>query len=499
MCGILCIFGNNISVSASKETLKHRGPDETRVYQTGKCYMEFTRLAINDLSSEGSQPFVDGEKALMCNGEIYNFRDFDTVSKNDCAFLLKMIGDIGIFETSKKLRGDFVIVYTDGKSVKVSRDHIGVRPLFYTLYDGGIAFASEMKGLLHFRTPVGIFPPGHVYNSETDSMTCYAPLYWDFPKVPAEVNLGQIMQESVDLRVGNSDREVAFLLSGGVDSSIVAALGGKNINTFSIGMPGSPDTVAAATMARHIGANHTNVPFDAQMGISVLRDVIKSIESYDTTTVRASVPMWLLSQYISQNTPFKVILSGEGSDELFAGYKYFQNAPSTEDMFSEIRRRVMLLHQFDVLRADRCTAAHGLELRVPFLDKEFVKAVMMMDQSLKLPTGELIEKCVLRSEFQGKVPYNILWRPKDAFSDAVGYSWIDEVKAYAETQVSDEEFEYIKLRSKNHNVPLTKEEALYRRTFWEFFGFKNDMVITEMWRPRWTNVTEPSARYIVKV
>jgi asparagine synthase (glutamine-hydrolysing) len=159
----------------------------------------------------------------------------------------------------------------------------------------------------------------------------------------------------------------------------------------------------------------------------------------------------------------------------------------------------MLLHQFDVLRADRCTAAHGLELRVPFLDKEFVKAAMTMDQSLKLPTGQLIEKSVLRSEFQGKVPYNILWRPKDAFSDAVGYSWIDEVKSYAETQVSDEEFEDIKLRAQNHNVPLTKEEALYRRIFWEFFGYKNDTVITEMWRPKWTNVTEPSARYLIKV
>jgi asparagine synthase (glutamine-hydrolysing) len=206
--------------------------------------------------------------------------------------------------------------------------------------------------------------------------------------------------------------------------------------------------------------------------------------------------MWILSRYISQNTPFKVILSGEGSDELFAGYKYFQNSPSVEDMFSEIRRRVMLLHQFDVLRADRCTAAHGLELRVPFLDKEFVKAAMTMDQSLKLPTGELIEKCVLRSEFQGKVPYNILWRPKDAFSDAVGYSWIDEVKAYAESQVSDEEFDDIKRKAKNHNVPLTKEEALYRKIFWEFFGYVNDTVITEIWRPLWTNVTEPSARYI---
>lgn len=218
--------------------------------------------------------------------------------------------------------------------------------------------------------------------------------------------------------------------------------------------------------------------------------MIESIESYDTTTVRASVPMWLLAQYISNHTDCRVILSGEGSDELFGGYLYFHNAPSVQDFSKECSRRLRLIHQFDGLRADRCMAAHGLELRVPFLDKKVIELGMTIDQRLKIPDDENMEKWVLREAFQGVLPFGILWRQKNGMSDAVGYNWVDTIKEYAEWMVLDPN------RVASINPPTTKEEVFYRDTFWDVFGKECDHLISEIWRPRWTTVTEPSARYL---
>jgi asparagine synthase (glutamine-hydrolysing) len=264
------------------------------------------------------------------------------------------------------------------------------------------------------------------------------------------------------------------------------------MKTFSVGIEDSPDVLAARVMAKFLGSDHTEFRFDVQEGLENLENVIWSLESYDTTTVRASVPMWLLSRHISKHTDCKVILSGEGSDELFGGYLYFHYAPDVDAFSAENARRLRLIHQFDGLRADRCMAAHGLELRVPFLDINVVDAGMTIDQSLKLPKDG-VEKWYLRDLFRGDLPDEILWRQKNGMSDAVGYAWVKTVKEFAEKTVSDEEFMAIRVKSGTHNAPLTKEEALYRKIFWKRFGTENDHLISEIWRPKWTDVTDPSA------
>jgi len=507
MCGIICVLGDE---RPAPGLLKHRGPDDIRTETLGKCFMEFTRLSINDTSSKGMQPFFSPEKTEMviCNGEIYNHMDLftDGNSQSDCECIIPLMKKSGdLFEVAKKLRGVFAICYTDGEHVYAARDPIGVRPLFYTKTPTGIAFASEIKALVNLGTRIEIFPPGHVYNSKTDSFKCYYTCRWKFASrnVDSCKLLKKEFIKSVQLRITNSDRPVAYLLSGGLDSSLVTAIGREysicKTPTFAIGTDDSPDCKAALKVSEFLKTNHTTVNFDITMGIRSLRDVIKSLETYDITTIRASIPMWLLCKHISENTDYKVILSGEGSDELFGGYLYFHSAPGQQEFFNENMRRLKLLHQFDVLRADRCAAAHGLELRVPFLDKEFIECAMSkIDQRVKCKKG-VIEKWVLRKAFKGYLPEETIWRQKDAFSDAVGYSWIEELKEHAEYSITDEEFKDIKTKASDINKPLSKEEALYRKIFWELFGTDNDHLVSEIWRPRWTTETnDPSAKYLKK-
>lgn len=490
MCGILCIFGKYYNVSTGK--LVHRGPDNTSSKTFGQCTMEFSRLAINDQSDQGMQPFIGKTGMLICNGEIYNHEMFTPKNHNsssDCECIMPLIEKIGIFDASIRLRGEFAFCYTDGVNVMASRDPLGVRPLFYTRFNeiGGIAFASEVKALLDFNTRIEIFPPGHIYSSETDIFECYYPYKWD---------IKDTFIEAVRTRIEHTDRNIAFLLSGGLDSSLVVAIANQFMSnrpkTFSVGIEDSPDVLAARKMAKYINSEHTEFRFDVNEGLENIENVIWSLESYDTTTVRASVPMWLLSRFISSTTDCKVILSGEGSDELFGGYLYFHYAPGIEEFTDENKRRLKLIHQFDGLRADRCISAHGLELRVPFLDVKVVEFGMIMDQSLKTPKNG-IEKYYLRKAFEGYLPTEILWRQKNGMSDAVGYAWVTAVKAYAESTISDDEFSEIKNKAGDHNVPLTKEEALYRKIFWKLFGKDKDHLISEIWRPKWTTQTDPSA------
>jgi asparagine synthase (glutamine-hydrolysing) len=503
MCGILALFGEEVEFSY-KHLLTHRGPDDYRTRTMGKCRMDFYRLAINDLTDAGMQPFVSEKSMLMCNGEIYNHKIFRygfEKSSSDCEILLPMVNDLGMLKTMDLINGDFAIVWSNGKRIMAARDPVGVRPLFYTRYDkDSIAFASEAKALRFLQSKVHIFPPGHIYDSYLNDFVCYHTGYWHVNKYTDtyDGDLKETFIQCVHERLATTERETGFLLSGGLDSSLIASIAARKlgkINTFSIGLKGSPDLEAARKVAKYLNSNHTEVTFTTEEGISHVNDVIYSLESYDTTTVRASTPMWLLCKYIKEHTNCRYIFSGEGSDEILGGYLYFHNAPSTDEFALENMRRLRLIHQFDGLRADRCAGAHGLDLIVPFLDKKFIDVCMKMNQRKK---RDGMEKRVLREAFEGYLPDEILWRQKDGMSDAVGTSWVDGIKMYAETTVSDSEFMEIRNKSMYHNTPLTKEEALYRKIFWTYYGTDHDHLISEIWRPKWTSITDPSARLLIE-
>ena len=503
MCGILALFGDDVEISS--HLLTHRGPDDYRTKTLGKCRMDFYRLAINDLTDAGMQPFRQGDDMLICNGEIYNHRDYRTgneTSNSDCEVLIPMIRYFGIMDAMNHINGDFALVYTNGKRVMAARDPVGVRPLFYTRYDtDSIAFASEAKALLCLNSKIEIFPPGHIYDSYVNDFVCYHTGYW---RVFKHINescheqLKNTLERAVHERINNTERDIGFLLSGGLDSSLIASIASRKlgkIKTFSIGLEGSPDLEAARKVAKYLDTDHTEVKFTIMEGLAHLNDVIHSLESYDTTTVRASTPMWLLCKYIKQHTTCRYIFSGEGSDEILGGYLYFHNAPNVDEFACENMRRLRLIHQFDGLRADRCAGAHGLDLIVPFLDKNFIDVCMTMNQNNKI--GD-IEKKILREAFMGYLPDEILWRQKDGMSDAVGTNWVDEIKKYAEYNVDDLCFRDTKKMSHSHNTPLTKEEALYRTIFWKMYGRDSDHLISEIWRPKWTKITDPSARLLIE-
>ena len=503
MCGIFALFGEEVEVSSY--LLSHRGPDDYRSKILGKCRMDFYRLAINDLTDAGMQPFRKENEMLICNGEIYNHREFrqgNEVSSSDCEVLLPMIKDYGITKTLDLINGDFAFVWTNGGRIMAARDPVGVRPLFYTRYaEGSIAFASEAKALLFLNSEICIFPPGHFYDSYIDDFACYHNGYWHvnkYIKTRYHKKIRDTLESAIHERIENTERDTGFLLSGGLDSSLIASIASRKlgrIKTFSVGLDGSPDLEAARKVAEYIGSEHTEVKFTVQEGVAHINDVIHSLESYDTTTVRASTPMWLLCKYIKQHTQCRYIFSGEGADEILGGYLYFHNAPSVEEFACENMRRLRLIHQFDGLRADRCAGAHGLDLIVPFLDKNFIDLCMSVNQTHKV---DKVEKRMLREAFEGYLPKEILWRQKDGMSDAVGTNWVDEIKKYAEDEVDDTLFRETRAKSRGHNTPLTKEEALYRNIFWKMYGKDNDHLISEIWRPKWTNVTDPSARLLIE-
>ena len=503
MCGILALSGEEVEVSSY--LLSHRGPDAYRSGTIGKCRMDFYRLSINDLTDAGMQPFVKDNEMLICNGEIYNHRDFrdgTEKSNSDCEVLLPLIRDYGMMKTLDLINGDFAFVWTNGKRIMAARDPVGVRPLFYTRYaEKSIAFASEVKALLFLNSEIHIFPPGHIYDSYIGDFVCYYNGYWKvnkYIKTGFRRQLRETFEHAVHSRIENTERDIGFLLSGGLDSSLIASIATRKlgkIKTFSIGLEGSPDLKAARIVADYLQTDHTEVKFTPSEGLAHISDVIHSLESYDTTTVRASTPMWLLCKYIKQHTTCRYIFSGEGSDEILGGYLYFHNAPNVDEFACENMRRLRLIHQFDGLRADRCAGAHGLDLIVPFLDKKFIDFCMTINQNEKI--GK-IEKKILRDAFEGYLPHEILWRQKDGMSDAVGTNWVDEIKKYAEDHVDDTLFRETRMRARGHNTPMTKEEALYRNIFWKMYGNDNDHLITEIWRPKWTTVTDPSARLLIE-
>ena len=492
-----------------------RGPDQSRIVDLKDGTMGFHRLSIMGLTPEGMQPFSRSGKYLVCNGEIYGFEAFRQelisdgitfASDSDCEVLLPLYEKYGV-DMFSKLDAEFaLIIYdTESKSLVAARDPIGIRPLYYGFDDEGhIALASEAKNIVPYCKKVLPFPPGHYYKD--GEFTCYC----DITKVEKVLDddLPTIFRNIHDKLISGvkkrlvSDSKVGFLLSGGLDSSLVCAIAQEMedhpIKTFAIGMSEDAiDLKYAKEVADYIHSEHTEVIITKEDVINSLEEVIEVLGTYDITTIRASMGMYLLCKKIHEISDVRVLLTGEISDELF-GYKYTDFAPSAEAFQEEAVKRIHEIHMYDVLRADRCISANSLEARVPFGDLDFVKYVMAIDPQKKINTyGK--GKYLLRKAFEGDLlPHDILFREKAAFSDAVGHSMVDHLKEYAASYYSDEEYEE---RRKKYTfaTPFTKESLLYREIFEKHYEGQAEMVI-DFWMPNrsWEgcDVNDPSARVL---
>ena len=503
------------AVQRGFDRTKSRGPDDSRVIQAGQGMLGFHRLSIMGLTSAGMQPFeLDGSFAV-CNGEIYGFeplkeklaeKGYVFHSASDCEILLPMYQEYGT-DMFALLDAEFACILYDSAADEfiAARDPIGIRPLYYG-YDrqGTVIFASEPKNLLGLTDKIMPFPPGHYYRG--GKFVCYH----DIAKVEhfcydeLEIccrNIREKLVAGVEKRLV-ADAKVGFLLSGGLDSSLVCAIAAKRSNTpiktFAIGMDTDAiDLKYARQVADYIGSDHTEIIITKEDVLSSLETVVELLGTYDITTIRASMGMYLLCRAIHEQTDIRVLLTGEISDELF-GYKYTDFAPSPRAFQEEAEKRLRELHMYDVLRADRCISVNSLEARVPFGDLDFVEYVMAIDPKRKVNTyGK--GKYLLRKAFEGDwLPESILWREKAAFSDAVGHSLVDDLKEYAEARYTSEEFE-AKRQKYRHAQPFTKESLLYREIFERYYPGQSGMV-ADFWMPNkaWEgcDVNDPSARVL---
>jgi len=495
---------------------KSRGPDDTKVIDTGSGALGFHRLSIMGLHPEGMQPFRLNGDALVCNGEIYGFekirdelrnKGYTFESDSDCEVLLPLWHEYGA-DMFKMLDAEYALVIFDGKTGEyiAARDPIGIRPLYYGFSDtGAIMFASEPKNLIGLSKRIMPFPPGHYYMH--GCFFCYNDIA-SVKEVCADdletacVNIREKLISGVKKRLV-ADAKVGFLLSGGLDSSLVCAIAAREssqpIKTFAIGMEKDAiDLKYARKVAEFIGSDHTEVFMTPEEVVSSLEEVIYTLGTFDITTVRASMGMYLVCKAIHENTDIRVLLTGEISDELF-GYKYTDFAPDASAFQQEAQKRIRELHMYDVLRADRCISVHSLEARVPFGDLDFVKYVMSLDPEMKLNKYGM-GKYLLRHAFEGLnyLPDEILWRQKAAFSDAVGHSMVDDLKEFAEKRYTDAEFKE-KSKKYAHARPFTKESLLYREIFEKYYPGQGDM-IADFWMPNasWEGckVNDPSARVL---
>lgn len=517
MCSIIGYCGTCRELEKFKkgfdETVS-RGPDDSKIVDTGKGLLGFHRLAIMGLTPDGMQPFELDGSYVVCNGEIYGFEKlkeklsskYTFKSGSDCEILLPMYFKYGT-EMFKMLDAEFALIIYDGKKKKyiAARDPIGIRPLYYGYSgSGSIVFASEPKNLVGLCKKIMPFPPGHFYEDgkficyndiAAVESVCYDDLDTIFKNIHDKLTLGVEKRLVADAKVG-------FLLSGGLDSSLVCAIAAKKskkpIRTFAIGMSGDAiDLKYAKQVADYIGSDHNEVIMTSKQVLESLDGLIKLLGTFDITTVRASMGMYLLCKWIHENTDIRVLLTGEISDELF-GYKYTDFAPSAEEFQKESQKRVRELHMYDVLRADRCISVNSLEARVPFGDLDFVKYVMSIDPEKKLNKYNK-GKYLLRKSFEGDLlPHDILYREKAAFSDAVGHSMVDYLKEYADSLYSDGEFKE-KCKKYTHAAPFTKESLLYREIFEKYYPGQGEM-IKDFWMPNksWEgcNVNDPSARVL---
>ena len=520
MCTILCYAGHDIGPNILQDYLlrsRRRGPDDYRVVQTPFGYLGFARLAIMGLSPEGMQPFEQNGSWVVCNGEVYGFRrlkeelterGYTFKSGSDCEVLLPLWREYGR-EMFAHLDAEFACVIYDGEtgSLIAARDPIGIRPLFYGYPTAGgtIAFASEAAELEGWVDEIRPFPPGYYYRDGRFVQYEDIAAVRGYIHAPLEElckNIREKLVAGVKKRL-DADAPLGFLLSGGLDSSLVCAIAAKQlqtpVRTFAVGMDvDAIDLKYARDVAEFIGAEHTEVIMTRQQVLEVLPEVVKALGTWDITTIRASVGMYLVCKAIHETTDLKVLLTGEISDELF-GYKYTDYAPNAAEFQKEAAKRLRELYCYDVLRADRCLAANSLEARVPFGDLDFVRYVMAIDPARKMNVyGK--GKYLLRKAFEGEglLPEHILWREKAAFSDAVGHSMVDDLKEYAEGLYTDEEFQARRAKY-DYCTPFTKESLLYRELFEQFYPGGARM-IPGFWmpNPNWEGcrVDDPSARVL---
>jgi len=506
MCGITAIFNIHEETAylrkqalAMSKRIRHRGPDWSGIYQGKTAILAHERLSIVDPAS-GGQPLKskDGKLILTVNGEIYNHRElreqlkgeYEFLTGSDCEVILALYRKYGV-KCVEMLSGIFgFALYDEEKDCYlIARDPIGVIPL-YIGYDntGHLLVSSELKGLEGFAAHYDQFPPGHYYYSQDKDFTLWYTRDWmDYNNVKDNPASVQELHDSLETAVQRqlmSDVPYGVLLSGGLDSSIISAVAKKyaakrietnstadawwpQLHSFAIGLKGAPDLAAARKVADHIGTVHHEINYTIDEGLDAIRDVIYFIETYDVTTVRASTPMYMLSRVI-KSMGIKMVLSGEGADEVFGGYLYFHKAPNAKAFHEETVRKLSKLYMYDCLRANKSLCAWGVEGRVPFLDKEFLDVAMRLNPEAKMCPGNVIEKKILREAFSDMLPQEIAWRQKEQFSDGVGYSWIDTLKKITAEAVSDEEMKHAAERFPI-NPPQNKEEYYYRTIFEEHF------------------------------
>jgi len=502
MCSIFAVLDINDDLQALRQValqqsrlLRHRGPDWSGIHTCKGAVLAHERLAIVDVNT-GAQPLIspDGMQSLAVNGEIYNHQalrktlkqPFDFATESDCEVILPLYQERGS-EFLNDLQGMFAFVLYDESAghYLIARDPIGIIPLYYGFDDlHQLYVASEMKALVDVCNVVAEFPPGHYWSSDDEQPVQYYQRPWqEFSAVEnAETSVTEVAEALEKSVISHLMTDVPYgvLLSGGLDSSIIAAVTQAHasmrveddrrspawwprLHSFAVGLKGSPDLAAAEKAAAHIGTVHHGFEFTLQEGLDALDEVVYHLETYDVTTIRAATPMYLLARKIHA-MGIKMVLSGEGADELFGGYLYFHKAPDARSFHEETVRKLSRLHSYDCLRANKAMAAWGVEARVPFLDREFLDVAMSLNPKDKMITEGKMEKQILREAFSDMLPDEIVWRQKEQFSDGVGYSWIDGIRDYAKSQVSEKQMGQA-ARRYPFNTPATEEAYLFRRLF----------------------------------
>ncbi|HMB61922.1 MAG TPA: asparagine synthase B [Eudoraea sp.] len=549
MCGIVCAFDVKESTEILRPQLlemskkvRHRGPDWSGIYSNDKAILAHERLAIVDPAS-GKQPLYseDGTLVLAANGEIYNHRElrkqfhgsYTFSTESDCEVILALYQKKGV-DFLDEMNGIFGFAIYDSKKDEyfIARDHMGIIPLYIGWDKNGTFYvASELKALEGTCTKIELFPPGHYLQSGDGELKKWYTRDWmEYDAVKENVTSIKSIRVALEAAVHRqlmSDVPYGVLLSGGLDSSVTSAIAKKyaqkriesddtkeawwpQLHSFSVGLEGSPDLAAARRVADHIGTVHHEIKFTIQEGLDAIKDVIYNLETYDITTIRASTPMYLMARVI-KSMGIKMVLSGEGADELFGGYLYFHKAPNPTEFHEETVRKLNKLHMYDCLRANKSLAAWGIEGRVPFLDKEFMDVAMRINPKDKMINGERMEKWVVRKAFEDMLPASVAWRQKEQFSDGVGYSWIDTLKELVQIEVTDEQLTNASFRFPIQ-TPTSKEEYYYRSIFEGHFpsdaaalsvpqepSVACSTKIALEWDEAFKNMNDPSGRAVAMV